>query len=287
MKSALRSVGYTLVALAVAACTATPVAHASYQPNATAAAAPPVHKLALQYGIYAGGFRALDASLTMGVGQKAYDMELAASTQGFIGTLFPWKGSYNTEGEARNGALIPATYTARSTWRNNLKLTRMNYAPDGTVVKMTVEDGGKTTDDKVDNSLARDSMDMLTGTLAALQNVKNTNKCSGKFPVFDGKRRFNIALKDDGREVLEASQYSAFSGEALRCTLTVEPVAGFKPKDQKRGWMAVQNHTEAHHKLPTLWLARVKGSNQVVPVRMEIASDYGSVVAHLTSETAR
>jgi hypothetical protein len=90
---------------------------------------------------------------------------------------------------------------------------------------------------------------------------------------------------DDGKEILPPSKYSSFEGEALRCTIKVVPVAGFKQKDNKRGWMAVQNHTEAHHKLPTLWLARMKNSTQIVPVRMEIASDYGSVVAHLSKET--
>jgi hypothetical protein len=59
-------------------------------------------------------------------------------------------------------------------------------------------------------------------------------------------------------------------------------VAGFKKDDTKRGWMAVQNHTEARKKPPTLWMAQLEEKGPMVPVRMEIASSYGTVVAHLT-----
>lgn len=240
--------------------------------------------LSLNYDVYAGGFKALNAKLSMDLDKKAYDMKLQAQTQGFIGSLFPWKTSLNTAGHANKGMLIPTVYTERSTWRSGVKVTEMSYAPDGKVLKMTVQDNGKTTVERnVDQVLADNAMDVLTGTLVMLQNVKNTQKCEGKFPIFDGKRRFNIALKDDGEQSLGPTKYSNFSGDALRCTLTVEPVAGFAAKDQKRGWMAVQNHTEARKKPPTIWLAHTKDSSQVIPVRMEIASEYGSVVAHLTN----
>ncbi len=244
------------------------------------------HKLNLKYDVYAGGFKALNASLVMDLNKKAYDLQLKAETQGFIGGLFPWKASYNTSGHADKGLLVPSVYTERSSWKNNEKVTEMDYGPNGKVLKSTTQDGLKVSVERdIKDVLTKDTVDLLTGTLVMLQSVKNTNHCAGSFPVFDGKRRFNITLKDNGTEKLEASDYSHFEGEAMRCTLEIVPVAGFQPKDQKRGWMAVQNHTEERHKLPTLWLARMKDSDQVVPVKMEIASAYGSVVAHLSGGT--
>jgi len=244
------------------------------------------HKLRLHYDVYAGGFKALNASLTMDLGKKAYDMELQAQTQGFIGSLFPWKASYNTFGHAKNGRLIPSTYTEHSSWRHNEKVTKMDYSANGKILKSTTKDGLKiTTQQNANDVLSGHAVDLLTGTLVIMQSAKNTHKCNGSFPVFDGKRRFNITLKDDGIETLSPTTYSQFEGQALRCTLEVEPVAGFSPKDQKRGWMAVQHHTEERHKLPTIWLARLKDSGQVVPVKMEIASAYGAVVAHLSGGT--
>lgn len=260
---------------------------ASFAPYPAAATPGQMQKTSLRYDIYAGGFRALNASLEMDMNKQAYDMKLEAETQGLIGSLFPWKGTYNTSGHSEKGALIPTVYTERSSWRQSLKVTEMSYAPNGRVLKSTTQSDGRTTTNRnIDNTVAGNAVDLLTGALVMFQHVKNTHKCEGKFPVFDGKRRFNITLTDDGKEVLAASKYSRFEGEALRCTLKVEPVAGFVKKDQKRGWMAVQNHTEEHNKLPTIWLAPAGDNGQVIPVRMEIASEYGSVVAHLAHNDA-
>jgi len=294
MPGLLKPVRHLLAAALVAVIVSTTSAEANFEkvsfPPATATVVSSAlvhpHKLALRYDVYAGGFKALNASLNMDLDKKAYDMKLEAETQGFIGSLFPWKASFNASGHTVKGALVPTVYTERSTWKKGLKVTEMNYAPNGKMLKMTTQSDGKTTTDRnIDDVLVDNTVDLLTGALNIFQHVKKTTKCAGSFPIFDGKRRYNITLVDDGKETLEPSKYSRFAGEALRCTLKVEPVAGFDKKDNKRGWMAIQNHTEERRKLPTLWLASVKeNNNQVIPVRMEIASAYGAVVAHLSQQ---
>lgn len=248
-------------------------------------------KLGLRYDVYAGGFKALNANLELDLTQQAYDIGLNAETDGFIGSIFPWKGSYATSGHSDEGVLIPTVSTARSSWRSEVKMTELNYDPKGNLLKTTVQQGERTVvkrnDDESGQTMAKDAVDMLTGALLMMQNAKNTEKCEGTFPVFDGKRRYNITLKDDGKETIQKSKYSRFTGEALRCTLKVEPVAGFKEKDKKRGWMAVQSHTEELKKPPTIWFAHLEEKGPVVPVRMEINSTYGAVVAHLALSTKK
>ena len=259
----------------------------AYEPAPAPYAVDRQRKLALRYDVYAGGFRALNASLVMDLDKKAYDMALKAETQGFIGTLFPWKATFNTAGHANTkGALIPTIHTERSSWREKVSFKEMSYGPTGKILKTTTQSNGKTTTDRdINDVLSGRAVDVLTGALTMLQTANKNQKCTGKFPVFDGKRRYNITLSDNGTEILPPSRYSSFQGEAMRCTITVEPVAGFVAKDAKRGWMAVQNHTAERNKPPILWLARMKETGQVVPVRMEIASTYGSVVAHLSGGT--
>ena len=241
--------------------------------------------LSLRYDVFAGGFKALNATMEMDLDKKAYDLALVAATQGFIGSLFPWKAQYETSGHTNAaGAPIPTISTMRTTWKGGTKLTEMSYDPQGNLLKTTTQEDGKTKTSRDTNAeMAKDSVDMLTGTLQMMQAVKNTEKCEGSFPVFDGKRRFDMKLQDEGVEELKKTKYSSFRGEAIRCTLKVVPVAGFKEKDKKRGWMAVQAHTEERKKPPTIWLARTEKNGPMVPVRMEIASAYGTVVAHLTS----
>lgn len=240
-------------------------------------------KVGLKYDVYAGGLKALNADLELDLTKQAYDIGLKAQTDGFIGSLFPWKGTYSTSGHSEDGVLKPTTAVSRSSWNNKESVTELDFDPNGNWTK-TTKKAGKHVVVKRDTKeeLTKDAVDMLTGALLAMQNAKNTEKCDGSFPVFDGKRRFNITLKDDGKDMIEKNRYSSFSGVALRCTLKVEPVAGFKKADSSRGWMAVQNHTEERNKAPTIWFARIDEKSPVVPVRMEIASAYGSVIAHLT-----
>ncbi len=291
MNKRMKKAALALLVMAMA-CTA-PSARARFgkDPDLSAAglryAAQKKQAIHLRYSVYASGFEALHATLTMNLGAKAYRVKVRAKTQGLIGALFPWRGSYITVGHADHGRLVPAVYTARSTWRKTEETTQMKYAWNGRLLKSTTRDGKKiTVRHDFKPALTRHALDMLTGVLAMLQNAGKIHACAGIFPVFDGKRRFDIVLKDDGREMLEPSRYSGYKGMALRCTLTVRPVAGFSKEDQKRGWLAVQSHTEARHMLPTLWLGRLKGSGAVVPVKMEIASAFGAVVAHLSKPGA-
>lgn len=283
LKNILKSITYCGLSLLVST-----AANAQLQDVALRYDIPQENKLALTYDIYAGGFKALNANLELDLDKNAYDMALEAKTQGFIGSIFPWKANYSTSGHAEKGLLIPDIYIARSSWRNKVSTTELSYDPKGKILKKTTQENNKTKVDRnIDQKISADAVDMLTGALLMLQNAKNTNQCKGTFPVFDGKRRFNITLQDAGKDDLKKTRYSNFEGQALRCTLKVEPVAGFKDKDKKRGWMAVQEHTENHNKAPTLWLAKLEKSGPVVPVRMEIASDYGAVVAHLTDASKK
>jgi len=240
--------------------------------------------LLLDYDIYAGGIKILAAELNMSNGKDSYAMNLNAHTQGFIGALFPWSAEYNTSGVNKDGKLQPTSYEKSDTWRGGTKVTKMKYDEKGQVVKSTVEEGQNVTEASVDKLLSGNAVDVLTGVLNMMQIVKNSNECNGKVEVFDGKRKFNINLKNEGKEKIEPSRYSIFSGEAIKCDLTVEPIAGFKEKDKNRGWMAVQNHSEEHNRLPTIWLASTEKSAQLIPVRLQLNSTYGAVIAHLAKE---
>lgn len=238
---------------------------------------------ALSYEIYAGGFQALKGDLNFDKKSGKYDIQMDVVTQNFIGKLFPWSGHYESTGSVSSGNLSPTLHQSKSIWKSSTKIMKMEYS-GGKLVKSTTEQNGATTvADSFTSEMTSGTVDMLTATLMMLNAVDAHDACKGSFPVFDGKRRFNITLNDGGTATINKSKYSIFEGEAMRCTLKVEPVAGFKKKDMKRGWMAVQAHTEAHAKPPTIWFARLEPNGPMLPVRMEINSDYGAVIAHLKS----
>ena len=237
--------------------------------------------MSLGYDVYAGGMRALHASLAMNMTQEEYEVALDARTQGFIGKIFPWKGHYETLGTTDGDSLSPKEYKSVSIWKKKAKQTRLEYKDGAFKAKHTLKNGKTTTQTKIKDKLTKDTVDMLTGAVQLLQKTGHENGCNGSVPVFDGKRRFNLVFKDQGKDTIRKTKYSVFHGQAIKCIVEVEPVLGFKEKDKKRGWMAVQNHTKERKKMPTIWLASLNDNGPVVPVRMEINSSYGGVVAHL------
>lgn len=259
------------------------MADAASKAPAAKVATPP--DLQLSYEVYAGGFNALHADFQSKHTKDGYSIDLQSKTEGMIGTLFPWQGFYKTEGrDGKNAALLPQEHTARSIWRKTETASTLAYDRKGTLVSIKKSEGGKLTDEpEVKSDMASGAVDLLTGTLLLIDDAPSKPPCDRKFPVFDGKRRYNITLSGGEMDEIKKSGYSVYSGPALKCVLMVEPVAGFRDKDQKRGWMAVQNHTLAHKKPPTIWFARVSPGGPVLPVRLEINSDYGAAVAHLTA----
>ena len=270
-----------------------PAKHDTLSPVLDIGKAPQGRKnLDLDYDVYAGGFHALTASLAMGLGKADYEIELEAKTQGFIGSLFPWKAHYETNGKTDGKRYRPALHQSESTWKKSVTSVEMTYDKRGVFTSKKELENNKPKAQPRDAAvksltIASDAVDILTGTMQILQNVNLTDGCNSKAQVFDGKRRFNIIFKDMGIDTLRKNRYSRFQGEARKCNIIVEPVAGFKDKDKKRGWMAVQEHTLERDRLPTIWLAPLYQKGPIVPVRMEIASEYGSVVAHLSGTDAK
>lgn len=255
--------------------------------NAPAAAqdAKDAYNYAISYDVYAGGMHALKANYTTQKTADSYELNVSASTNGFIGKLFPWSATYESEGNIEKGTFTPHHYTSTSAWKKDEKIKKITFT-DGDVNKVSVTEHGKTTSvhsKKIKSDLTSDALDLLTATVLSFEQLPNDlTTCKSETIAFDGKRKFKIILSDGKTETLNKSRYSAFYGPALKCKITVKPLAGFSKKDQKRGWMAIQNHTEEHGKPPSIWLSRLEENGPLIPVRMQIASSYGAVIAHLT-----
>lgn len=237
----------------------------------------------LGYDIYAGGFEAVHANYFLSeTDKKNMKVEVRAETDGFIGRLFPWQGQYITIGQFEGERFIPAKHTSTSVWRDNPKQKELVF--ENGEIKSYIErykDAEREKDDLKPN-LVENAVDMLSAVMIAIKQVENTGQCNTAATAFDGKRKFNIQLTNSVPDTISSPEYSVYNGPALKCTLSVLPLEGFSKDDQNKGWLAIQNHTAERGKLPEIWFAPLKDNGPLLPVRMEIASSYGSVVAHLT-----
>ena len=123
---------------------------------------------------------------------------------------------------------------------------------------------------------------MMSGLTHLFEIAGAVQTCDQKIPVFDGKRSFEIAFTNPKIVSLSKSKYNLYEGDSLRCDMVVTPLSGFSEKDLKKGWMAVQNQSKKNGKPPQIWLARPDGFERSIPVRLQLKSNYGAVIAHLS-----
>ncbi len=115
----------------------------------------------------------------------------------------------------------------------------------------------------------RDTIDPLTAYFLVERRLGTGGDCTMSLPVYDGRHRYNLQFADAGDQDLSASGGQHYSGPAKACKMSRENVAGY-PTDKlempKRG---------------TIWYARLMPGDLLLPVKLEMVTDIGSVTGHL------
>lgn len=237
----------------------------------------------MTYDVYAGGIHAVEASLTMDLNKSKYHVALDSATRGFLASLAPWSGVFETKGWTLGNNRRPELHRSVATWRKEVETTDYYYGRDGSFKGFKKITAGKDeTPDEIDPSLTKDTTDMLTATLAEMDRLAAGKGCGGESEIFDGERRFKLTFKPAGDEVLKKTEYNVYAGPAKLCTALVEPKGG-KWHKKPRGWMSIQEQGRAKGSLPTVWFAQLSKNGPAVPVKVRVKTDYGTLFMHLTS----
>ena len=121
----------------------------------------------------------------------------------------------------------------------------------------------------------RDTVDPLTAYFLVERQLGQGGDCAMSVPVFDGRHRYNLQFTDAGEQDLAASGGQHYSGAAKACKMTRENVAGY-PTDK----LEMPKHG-------TIWYARLAPGDLLLPVKVEMATDIGSVTGHLAEMRGR
>lgn len=241
-------------------------------------------KHTLKYEVYAGGIHAVQAVMQLDLTQpKKYDVSLQAQTRGFLGSLAPWEGTFESNGWLADSAeaYIPAEHVSTAIWREDRETKEYKYNKDRTFSGLFItEHEQPTRKEKVDSELTDGTTDILSAALNVFQNVSQGQNCNGTSEIFDGKRRFEIAFKQQKNETLQASKYNIYEGQAVQCTVEIKPVAGEWHK-KPRGWMSIQEQGRERGTMPTIWLGQLFENGPFLPVKIRVKTDYGTLFMHL------
>jgi hypothetical protein len=231
-----------------------------------------------QYVIYAGGFKALAITATAETGQGIYGVRANLKTMGVVDWVVGFSQTLETRGALQKSAM-PRLYVSDSVFWRSRHSTRLEYRDDGKIDTHLVP--AKESDDDrppVPEGMKIGTVDPGTAFIVANRAAaEGGSPCRARIPVFDGRRRYNVVLEEDGVAAVEASSYSSFSGPALRCKFSMERLAGFQ---------ANPRFNAQTPPVSVIYLARFGQSDLWLPVRLESDSRFGNVIGHLVQVDA-
>ena len=226
----------------------------------------------MSYELWKGGFHALDLEAGLVQGGEEYSVKFAARTTGFIGWIFPYLLEGEADGKLAGTGPRPARFATLAKSRNDERRRSISYREDGTL--RTWSDPARTAEDDeaaVPEKMRRDTLDPASAIFAVIDAVARDGRCDGNYPVYDGRRRYDLSVSLVGPSPLSLNRYSSYSGPATLCRVAINKLSGFRDKAKRGGMPSAIK----------VWLAPVAGTKSAVPVRLEGASNLGNLIVHL------
>lgn len=237
-----------------------------------AAALSSEERVNLDYQIYFGGLNVMKVGVELGLSPEAYDVAARSETVGLTGYLAPWYSNILTRGEIGGGKVEPREHRVDGEYRGKQRLIEIGFS-DGEVTDLRlVPPATKDPREEIPAALRRGALDPASAVFALVRVMGEGQACAGRFPVFDGRRRYDIVVAEKGPETLAPNNYSAFQGAAVRCDFHVEPLKVDSP-DYKRRFRSGR-----------AWFAELFPGRPLVPVRIEVDGDYVQTLVHLSEQ---
>ena len=227
----------------------------------------------LVYAVHIGGIHTVDLRIRLTLSADSYKVELSSHIDGLVRYLLPWSLRVESKGRLAGENLVPELAHTESSWRGKRRWRTLEYK-DGRPVVVSVEPKRKTPPIPAEHLFG--SVDVATAILTVARAVPSERSCSIRVPIFDGRRRFDAVIEAHGEDELPRSSRSAYSGKADVCDLAIEILHGRRKKTDYGGLAGGE-------KTMTFWFARLFDGVNPLPVRVQLDTDLGAVIGHLTS----
>ena len=227
----------------------------------------------LVYAVHIGGIHTVDLKIRLTLEADRYRVKLSSHIDGLVRYLLPWSLRVDSRGRIAGERFVPESVHTESSWRGKRRWRTLEYR-DGRPVVLSVEPKRKTP--PIPPETLTGSVDVATAILTVARAVPGEKSCAVRVPVFDGRRRFDAVMEAHGEDELPRSHRSAYSGKAEVCDLAIEVLHGRRKKSDYGGLAGGE-------KTMTFWFARLFDGVYPLPVRVQLDTDLGVVIGHLTS----
>lgn len=227
------------------------------------------------YEVYFGGLHILSAESEFTPAAGGYALTARAETRGILGVLFDWRGETRSAGRYADLRAVPGQHTSQG-WRDDeVRTVVIDYDPQGTVLSTSIDpppDPDEVTDLPEDAAIG--TIDPLSVIAQLAHAVSAGGSCDGEFAVFDGRRRYDLRITDQGRDDLPESDYAIFSGEVKACGIEYAMLGGQRKERSKYAKTARER---------VVYVAHPIDGGPAMPVGLKIETDFGTLMAHLTA----
>lgn len=176
-----------------------------------------------EFTVLLGPFDASRTGFSYKLEPDAYSVNSTVRTNGFFDTLYPFKANYATTGKITNGKLQTRSYHYDSQSRFSKRSRELVYDAEGKPVYRLSTKDNKTKKVDIKQDAANNGTTDLQTVFAELARQYNQVRfCDSRHQVFDGKRRYDVIFKDEGRENIAANDYTSISGNAAKCSMYID-----------------------------------------------------------------
>lgn len=233
----------------------------------------------LSFEAYGGGLPLASGTLHLTIdGGKRYDARLESANASWFNVFTRFRYDAEAAGTVSNPSVAPLHFRGERNLRSKREVTALNYG-SGAVAVHTEPPMNPEKASLVPESARRGSVDPLSAGIGVVVTAGGPVACTGTYPVYDGRRRYDVTVKPMGMEVLEPSKRRMAAGQARRCVVSLKPVAGFQADKDRPNRFFV----EGAERTATIWFLPVNG--RTIPIQVEVETDFGSFFVHTTGFT--
>jgi hypothetical protein len=238
----------------------------------------PTPTLTLGYDVYLGGLNIF--SFEAGFKRKGarYTISGAGKTKGIVRLVWRWAVKTTSTGMLKGGRVVSHSYDVATLRKKKHKLMQLVFKGRGAyaITRTPTDSPRKRKKRKLPKSIPTGALDPVSIVLAVGGALERGASCGGKFPVFDGNRRYDLIFEKEGEEHLSKPGFSTFSGPTTRCRFTMKRVSGFRKKR-----FAIRFWDEEKHEQPQIWMGRLDKDLPLVLIQFQAEFNLGYMIVYL------
>lgn len=233
-------------------------------------------KIDLGYTVSGIGFPLLSANFAIELTPSRYRATSQIKTEGIAGIVMASQWDTKSEGRITGSGLKPLSYRADVTTSRGRGAVAVDW--EGHKFRISALPGNKPERmEAIRQTLEPDMPDPLSA-LISTSLFRADRPCTGAQRVFDGRRIYDLTFKFDRAVKLDRGGH--YKGPAYKCLVKHTPIAGHAPEELARE----KTSPSPYH---PVWLAPVKLAQPsltvLIPVRIDLATDWGTTTVNLTS----